>query len=196
MFYKMFNNFSPAYLSSLVPPQIADISAYSLRNRDNIQIVQARTSLYYNSFLPSVVREWNSLPIESRNSTSIESFKKTLERDIRPIPKYYYAGSSKGRILHTRLCTKCSSLNQHLFDKNLTDSPQCRCGRVENNYHYFFTCEFYRDWRETMRNDLSPIVQNATLDILLFGDHSLPDNLNIIIFERVQKFIIDNKRFN
>ena len=64
LFYKMVNGLTPAYLSTLVPPYINDVSRYSLRNANNIQAVAARSSLYSNSFLPTAIREWNELPLE------------------------------------------------------------------------------------------------------------------------------------
>ena len=62
LFYKMYTNQTPPYLSTLVPPSVNTFSEYSLRNSNDTQTVHARTTLYYNSFLPSTVREWNNLP--------------------------------------------------------------------------------------------------------------------------------------
>ena len=78
MFYKMNNNMCPTYLSSLVPPTVGNTSRYDLRNVDNIQTIHAHSQLYFDSFLPSVVREWNALPGQIRNSTSLSSFKNQL----------------------------------------------------------------------------------------------------------------------
>ena len=47
---------TPLYLSSLVPQSVSNISRYSLRNSNDLQTIDARTTLYYNSFLPSTVR--------------------------------------------------------------------------------------------------------------------------------------------
>ena len=63
-FFKMINNQTPSYLSSLVPPLVGEESRYNLRNTENVQSLHARTKLYSESFLPSVIREWNSLPLE------------------------------------------------------------------------------------------------------------------------------------
>ena len=41
LFYKMYNNISPAYLSSLVPPSISSISTYNLRNAENVQTIDS-----------------------------------------------------------------------------------------------------------------------------------------------------------
>ena len=36
----------------------------SLRNASVVQLVYTRTALFYNSFLPATVRDWNYLPLE------------------------------------------------------------------------------------------------------------------------------------
>ena len=82
LFYKMVNNFTPSYLSSLVPQPVNAASAYNLRNQNNIQSIATRTNYYFNSFLPSTIREWNSIPLDTRNSGSIETFKRKLNRDV------------------------------------------------------------------------------------------------------------------
>ena len=56
LFYKMTNALSPLYLSSLVPQTVSNASRYNLRNSSDLQTVEARTSLFYNSFLLSAVR--------------------------------------------------------------------------------------------------------------------------------------------
>ena len=60
LFYKMKNTLSPTYLSSLVPQSVNSISRYNLRNTDDFQSVASRTNLFYMSFVPSVVRDWNN----------------------------------------------------------------------------------------------------------------------------------------
>lgn len=117
LFYKMKNNLSPTYLSSLVPQPVNSISRYNLRNADDLQSIASRTNLYYMSFLPSVVRDWNNLPEQAKQLDSVNSFKSYLNRDRASIPKYYYVGSRKSQILHTRLRTNCSCLNHDLFLK-------------------------------------------------------------------------------
>ena len=125
----MVNNLSPSYLSSLVPQPMNAVSAYNLRNLNNIQNVPARSNYYYNSFLPSTIRDWNSLPLGTRNSESLASFKRKLNSRITRtfVPKYHYTGNRKLQVLHTRLRTNFSSLNHDLFLKNITDSTLYRC---------------------------------------------------------------------
>ena len=61
LFFKMYNHLTPIYLSSLIPPQVNEISRYNLRNSDHIQTIRAYSKQYYNSFLPSTLRNWNNL---------------------------------------------------------------------------------------------------------------------------------------
>ena len=67
LLYKMQFNITPIYLSSLVPCPVSIISRYNLRHSNALQTFDARTTQYYNSFLPSTVRSWNNLPIEVRS---------------------------------------------------------------------------------------------------------------------------------
>ena len=51
LFYKMFSNISPVYLSTLAPAQVQAVSSYGLRNATDIWTTNAHTSQYLNSFL-------------------------------------------------------------------------------------------------------------------------------------------------
>ena len=77
--FKMKSELSPYYLSSVDPLSVGVNSADNLRNANNIEIVLANSQLYYNSFLPSVIRSWNELPQEIRDSYDITSFKRHLK---------------------------------------------------------------------------------------------------------------------
>ena len=46
LFYKMVNNLTPIYLSSLLPPQVGNISRYNLRNQDKYQTINCKSQLY------------------------------------------------------------------------------------------------------------------------------------------------------
>ena len=121
----------------LVPATIDSSSNYNLRNSNNIHLVNARTALYYNSFLPSVVPDWNNIPDDRRNVDSVIAFKNVLSRDKPIVPKHYLFGNRKEQILHTRLRTNCSVLNYDLYMKNIIDSPLCRCNNIETAKHFF-----------------------------------------------------------
>ena len=62
--------------------------------------------------------------------------------------KFYFIGKRLGQIYHARLRTNCSSLNLHLFSKNLTDSPLCACGSVKDTYHCLLVCNRFSNLEE------------------------------------------------
>ena len=115
----MTNGISSQYLSDLVPATIDSFLNYNLRNSNNIHLVNEHTSLYYNSFLPSVVCDWNNILDDHRNVDSVIAFKNVLSRDKPIVPKHYLFGNRKEQILHTRLGTNCSVLNYDLYMKNI-----------------------------------------------------------------------------
>ena len=82
MFYKMQNSLSPDYLSSLVPPTIGNTTNYPLRNSADLLTSDASSQLYYSSFLPSVIREWNELQEDVRNLPSTATYKRKLNSDV------------------------------------------------------------------------------------------------------------------
>ena len=71
LFYKMVNGLYPPYLSFLLPIHVNKVSSYNLCNPNDIRTIPARTNLYYNSFLPSAIREWNDLSLDVRTSESL-----------------------------------------------------------------------------------------------------------------------------
>ena len=194
LLYKMFNDFSPECLSSLIPPTVNTLSQYYLRNAPNIQTVDSRTAQYFNSFLPSSIREWYNLPLDIRNSDSVIIFKRKLNSDIMTIPWHFYAGNRRPQVLHTRLSTTFSSLNDDRFQKRITDSPLCLCGIVENTDHYVMRCPLYCEQRAELNHKTSQ-YSSVTLQILLFGNPLLSLPTNTLIFEAVHKYISDTKRF-
>ena len=107
---------------------------------------------------------------------------------------HFYVGSRKAQVLHTRLRTNCSSLNLDLFLRNISDSPLCQCGSIENAQHYFFHCRCYQIQRTELLNIVSQ-YQIPSLSLLLYGNDSLSLDTNKIIFEKVHKYILDSKRF-
>jgi hypothetical protein len=147
-FYKMKNNISPQYLSDLVPDSLNSIHSLNTRNSSIIPPIRTRTSLYTNYFLPATIRSWNLLPERIKSSTSVNSFKSNLKSNHPQKPPYYYIGKRLGQILHSRLCMHCSSLNQHLYSKNIVDSPLCQCGAIETTEHYLLYCPLYNVHRQ------------------------------------------------
>ena len=80
------------------------------------------------------------------------------------ISSYFYHGKRKAQVLHTRLRTGCSSLNNDLYLKNISESPSCVCGAaVENAYHFFFSCDRFFIQRNEMLQALSAFGRNTFL---------------------------------
>ena len=182
------------YLSSLVPPSVGANSAYNLRNANNIDTVLANSQLNYNSFLPLVIRSWNELPQETRDSYNIASFNRHLNADIVFPSDIYNLGKRLGQIYRTRLRTRCSSLNQHRYFKNITQSPLCICGEVEDSKHFFLECNLYNNIRHDMLTAISRFC-NTGIDVLLYGNPTLSNETNILIFTAIHTFILGTKRF-
>ena len=190
--FKITHNLTPDYLKRLLPPRIQDQSRYQLRNPNNYMVPITRTTFYFNSFLPSTLREWNSLNIISRNSTTLASFKRTLSTPSN-VPQYFYAiqTSRIGQILHTRIRLECSSLNQHLCKNNLINSPNCTCGLVESVAHYFLFCPRYTHIRQRYFGNVTfPVTVNTLLYCLTDQNRTNNDS----IFKQVQLYIYYSKK--
>ena len=100
------------------------------------------------------------------------------------------------QIHHTRLRTKCSSLNSHLFSKNIIEDPSCLCGAFEDTSHYLLHCPLYTEHRNKMMKDISSLINvDLTVDLLIYGSSSETKNTNEEIFKIVQTYILKTKRF-
>ena len=193
--YKMYSGNVPNYLQSLLPATVGSRSNYSLRNASNLQTIQAQTSLFSNSFLPSTVSEWNNLPDDVKNAESIHSFKRLINTD-RPIPNPLFSyGERRPQMLHTRLRTKCSALNDHLFRRNIISSSLCICGLNETTSHYFLECTQYEHIRGELINSIS-MYSFPSIETILYGDTTRDYLINTKIADAVHKFILMSKRFD
>ena len=145
--------------------------------------------------MQSTVRDWNNLLPEIDQSDSVASFKYNLNRDQTHVPKYFYSGKRHVQVLHTRLRTQCSTLNHDLFKNNISDTPLCRCGSVENTYHFFFKCPFYNSVRNKLLHEVSTLHE-VSLELILYGNPNLPNDFNTRIFESVHTYILKTKHFS
>ena len=194
-FFKMFHGNAPSYLSDLVPVTVGTSNNYNLRNSRDLACIRCRTSLYERSFLPSVIKEWNTIPLDIRENNSLSNFKKYLNRGILNPPNYYCIGNRREQALHARLRTNCSSLKYDLFRKGLIQNPYCQCGEIETSQHFFFHCPLYLHIRTQLTNTITNISV-PSLELYLYGNTLLPLETNVCIFEAVQKFIVQSKRFD
>ena len=136
----------------------------------------------------------NELPMNTRNASSLNSFKYKLNTNIKVPPVYFNDGIRLGQIYHSRLRTDCSSLNSHLYAKHITDSPLCDCGEIEDSNHYLLQCNRYADLRRDMLNTVSTLCP-PIINTLLWGNSELPRESNEELFLTVQNFILRTKRF-
>ena len=193
IFYKTINGLTPEYLHELVPRLVQEASTYALRNADQIQTTHANSNLYYNSFFPSTIRAWKSLSDEIKSAPNVAAFKYCLNKNLRKPPGYFSCGTRMGQVLHARHRLEYSSLNSHLYRKNIIESPSCSCGGFENNYHYHFTCPKYANHRNRY---LPHNLQNYSTNDLLYGKENLSENDNESLFLQVQEYIIKSEPFN
>ena len=132
--------------------------------------------------------------MEVRQLNTLSSFKTFLKKDLQSVPTYYYCGSRKAQILHARLRTGCSSLNMDLFYKNISESPLCRCGSIEDTQHYFFHCRFYQGWQHSFEC-LYYLPEPFPKSPPLWKFNTISLEANIAILEHVHKYILDTKHF-
>lgn len=194
LLYKIIHGHTPQYLTALLPPSVHENTSYNLRNANNIQLPRARTGTYQNSFMPSAIREFNALDDCIKNAPSLSIFKRSINKNVHIVPKYFNYGDRKSQIIHARLRTNCSALAADLYSKNIVNSNECLCGQPESVYHYFLVCPQYNAYRTALFSDISHICP-ISLPILLHGDPSLSLTCNISIFTAVHTYIKNSKRF-
>ena len=143
-----------------------------------------------------MIREWNGLSEETRNASSVSVFKSRLDQNVivPQIPKYFYIGDRRLQVLHTRLRTNCSALNQDLFRKNISDTSQCICGSTETADHFLLECPLYHGQRRELFQVIS-LICPISVDVLLFGNSTVIYENNVKIFEAVHNYIKKSKRF-
>ena len=99
MFYKMINYQCSEYLSNLVPPLVSTTNPYYRRRPYERVIPAHKTDLYANSFIPSTIQLWNTLPQTIQANPSISLLKKYLSTNGTMVPIYYYFGPRKEQAL-------------------------------------------------------------------------------------------------
>ena len=181
----------------LLPPKVQQFSRYPLRNSEDFAIPVTSTATYQltNLFLPTTLRDWNVLiGPDTQNAPILNSFKHTLRNNQSLVPKYFDTlhVSRIAQILHNRIRLECSSLNSHLFKKNLIDNQLCLCGSIETSSHFFFSCPRYTAHRQQY---LLNLPHELSVSLLLSGNPIQPCTVNNIISKHAQLYILATKRF-
>ena len=200
LFYNIINDDAPQYLKKLIPPSIQSTTTYPLRNGKDIIVPYCRLSLTSDSYIPSTVKQWNSLDICVREAKNISKFKKEIrkENNKESIPHHYIYGPRKLNIIITQLRCSASFLNFDLYKVNIVKSPKCTCGApCENLQHFFFECNHYAEARREFIDNLQWLPSNLKVDtsLLTSGSTKLSTDENINLFRHVYRFIKRSKRF-
>ena len=198
MLYKILNNLTPEYLKELIPPLASQRSDRTLRNSSNIQQIKSKNNYFRDSFLPSTISKWNSIPITVRNSPSLAIFRSELNKTMGPCkpPNHYYYGERKAGIILACMRMGCSNLNADLAKIQVIPSAQCACGDgVEDALHYFFVCTKYTAVRNALQTDILTVAP-FTLNTLLYGIKGSYVTENTFISQAVHRYINGTGRFS
>ena len=197
LLYKMHNGQTPQYLTSLLPETVGDRVNYALRNNHDFDIPRFRLSSSNLSFLPSVIRYWNELNLETRSLPTLNEFRKAIYPENEKAPKFYSVGDRKTNIVNTKLRNTCSSLKYDLFRVNIIDSPDCICGNAcENACHFLLECSRFNVQRSEMLHSLEIYDVMIDVNLLLYGSENLSVDNNSKIFEIVMHYIKTTHRFD
>ena len=157
-----------------------------------------RTESFRRSYIPHTIRLWNGLTNLTRNSPTIDEFKKASKAASKEPNKLFYLGKRKPSISHARLRIGCSKLNAHLcLNLKVIPSPECQCGcPVEDPQHFFFYCPLFLARRLSLMNTVLRISNNINLQTLMYGDPDISFEANSSLFGAVHKYILDTHRFD
>ena len=97
----MRNGLCSEYLFHLLPLRLEIIQPYKLQYASDYKTIRSTcTHLYYNSFLPPVVRDWNELPRDTKNAVSICAFKRGLKSTMIDVLLFYRDGKHICQLYH------------------------------------------------------------------------------------------------
>ena len=195
-FHKLLHDNVPHYLQDLKPTNNFNRHNRNLRNRHNLDPPKFRIKKYEDSLLIKATKLWNNLSHEIQNIMDYQSFKDTLEKDIKMTNDLFYLGKRKTNIILSRIRLKCSNLNAHLFEMKIIGNPSCRCGYFyEDSIHFFFVCPIYNQQRNLLHNNINQTVP-FTLRSLLYGCQDLTLAENKEMYNLVLQYVETSKRFD
>ena len=184
-------------------------SQNSLRKRDAIGRIRARTEKLQFSFYPHCLPEWNKLDPEIRLAPSIAAFKTKLLSKFRPLPKSVFRiHDPKGLSNLTQLRVGLSKLNFHKFKHNFRDTinPMCPTNDgIEDTEHFLLLCPSFEVPRRDLLTGVSALLRplghtnlpnDFLMQILLYGDKDFPDGINKDILLLTLRFIHQTGRFD
>ena len=166
------------------------------RRMEDFSLIKCNTSQYQRSFLPSAVRLWNSLQLDTRASQSRQELKAKLQ----PRRTSMFAASIEvtrwSSILLSRLRCGNPDLNHNLFSRLMKDDPSCACGAPQETIkHYLFDCSLYSEARSKIIKFNSHNYLYFNINTILHGCELLTGADDDDFQTAVQNFIIDTRRF-
>ena len=183
---------APPYVTKLLPEPVANLTTYNLRTQSNLRPPLIKLKSYKTSFVPLGTSLWNKLPLTTRESPSLNIFKKIISPKQLPSNYNRLCSGYYGRLL-TRLRLGLSGLNTHRFKYNLHNSPICSLCHLapEDTHHYFISCPTHGIARQHLFNLLSSELgldtNNHTqlLNTILYGNlnHNLQPTLLKFIYQ-------------
>ena len=83
MVYKALHGLAPEYIVDLFT-KVSDSHSRHLRSVDNelLRVPSSKTNMFENSFTITAAKQWNELPLEVRNSSSLNAFKNSLKTHL------------------------------------------------------------------------------------------------------------------
>ena len=180
-----------------------------LRNQDVIGRIKARTEKFQSSFYPHCLSEWYKLDPEIRLAPSVAVFKKKLLSIIRPPAKSFFGIHDPIGLSHLcQLRVGLSKLNFHKFKHNFRDTinPLCPSNDgIEDTEHFLLLCPSFAVPRRGLLTGVLALLRpygyvsnsnEALMQVLLYGDKNLPNDLNKSILFLTLNFIHQTGRLD
>jgi ribonuclease P/MRP protein subunit RPP40 len=197
-YYKLINGPTPPHIIPHMAKPVSTHTHYNLRNNKDLRVPQCRLEISKGSFFPKTSTEWNKLPIETRASLTVNSFKNKIRPPI-VINPYYRTHKGKGGVWLARIRMGLSALNAQRFSYNLIESPYCDCGQIsETPIHYLWDCHSYAQMRlemvEEIRNETNiQATRENIMDIVVHG--KVEKNYYRKIYDIITSYIAKTGRF-
>jgi hypothetical protein len=152
-YFKIINGQAPAHLIASLPQTVENQSHYNLRNRDNLRPRFSRLKLSLHSFFPNTTRDWNKLPLATRESLSLNIFKHRISFNKQTNP-YFAIHRGRAGMWLARIRMGLSGLNSHRFTYNMIPSPTCPLclDGIENTLHYLWVCPAHTEARDNLKS--------------------------------------------
>jgi hypothetical protein len=193
LLYKMFNHLSPQYLSSIVPNTVGETSVYNLTNASNTRNIFCQTQLYSNSFLPSLIKDWNDLPVEMHHC--LQFSKKTKWRCPKSSSSLLCRWKKISNNTYTIKNTSQLSERTSVFKKH-NRKPFLYMWWNRKYRTLFPPLPHVSRWPHCPNKQFKSNVTTVTLNTLLYGDNSLTDAQNETIISHIHKYIHKTKRLD